>query len=42
LTKVRLYLSIGSIFTKATALNDEGDDESEFEIYTKDTTAAVR
>jgi type II secretory pathway pseudopilin PulG len=41
LTQVKLYLSVGSIFTQATALNQE-DDWSDFEIYTQDTTAAVR
>ena len=40
-TKVQLYLSVGSIFTQATALNQNWEG-SDFEIYTQDTTAAVR
>ena len=38
LTTVKLFLSSWEIFTKATALNENSD----FEIYTSDTTAAVR
>lgn len=38
ITRVRLALTEGSIFTQAVDLGDE----SEFEIYTGDTTAAVR
>ena len=38
LTKIVLYLGKWSLFTKATALNSWSD----FEIYTADTTAAVR
>ena len=39
LTTVKLFLSSWEIFTKATALNPQGSD---FQIYTSDTTAAVR
>ncbi len=39
LTTVKLFLSSWEIFTKATALNPDGSD---FQIYTSDTTAAVR
>lgn len=38
LTDIKLALSAGSIWSKATSL----DDDSEFEIYTTDTSAAVR
>lgn len=37
-TKIQLALSIGSLWTQAAKL----DDNSEFEVYTTDTTAAVR
>ena len=37
-TKIKLFLSSGTLFTKATALNSDSD----FEVYTADTTAAVR
>jgi hypothetical protein len=38
ITKVQLVLQSGMIWNKAASL----DDESEFEIYTIDSTAAVR
>jgi len=38
ITKIKLFLSSGNLLTKATALNSESD----FEVYTADTTAAVR
>lgn len=38
ITKIQLALSIGSLWTQAAKL----DDNSEFEVYTTDTTAAVR
>jgi len=37
-TKIKIFLFSGTIFTKATSLNSDSD----FEIYTPDTTAAVR
>jgi len=40
-TLVKLVLSTGTIWTKATNLNQEWD-ASEFEVYTSDSTAAVR
>jgi len=41
LTRVNLFLESGTLWTKATRLNQE-DWGSDFEVYTDDTTAAVR
>jgi hypothetical protein len=37
-SKVKIFLEAGSIWTQATSL----DDESSFDIFTSDTTASVR
>jgi prepilin-type N-terminal cleavage/methylation domain-containing protein len=42
LTRINLFLSSWTLWTKATNLNSEGSQKSAFEVSTQDTTAAVR
>jgi hypothetical protein len=39
ITRIKLFLESGVLWTKATSLNSEG---SEFEVYTQDNVAAIR